>query len=126
MDEFFKYARDKFDYIILDTPPIAIVTDALLSSKRCDINIFVIRQNFTSKGILPLIEEIYQKKEMKNLSLIINDLKIGGYYSYAYDYGYGYGYAYNYGYRYAEGYYTDENTETGVGNNLRKIFKRIG
>lgn len=124
MDDFFKYARDKFDYIILDTPPIAIVTDALLISKRSDINIFVIRQNFTSKGILPLIEKIYQKEEMKNLSLIINDLKSGGYYSYTYDYGYGY--AYNYGYRYAEGYYSDENEDTGFGKKLNKLFKRNG
>ena len=124
MNEFFKHARNTFDYIILDTPPIAIVTDALLISKRSDINIFVIRQNFTSKGILPLIEKIYQKEEMKNLSLIINDLKTGGYYSYTYDYGYGY--AYNYGYRYAEGYYSDENGETGFGNKLSKLFKRDG
>jgi capsular exopolysaccharide synthesis family protein len=126
MDDFFDYARKQFEYIVLDTPPIAIVTDALLVGKRSDLNIFVIRQNFTSKGILPLIEEIYKKEEMKNLSLIINDLKIGGYYSYTYDYGYGYGYAYNYGYRYAEGYYTDEREETGFGNRWRSLFKRSG
>jgi capsular exopolysaccharide synthesis family protein len=124
MDEFFANARKNFDFIILDTPPIAIVTDALLIAKRSDINIFVIRQNFTSKGILPLIEEIYQKEEMKNLSIIINDLKIGGYYSYTYDYGYGYGYAYNYGYRYAEGYYSDEGEEVKLGHRLRNLFKR--
>lgn len=122
MDEFFDYVRDNYDYVVLDTPPIAIVTDALLIAKRSDINIFVIRQNFTSKGILPLIEEIYQKEEIKNLSLIINDLKIGGYYSYTYDYGYGY--AYNYGYRYADSYYSDENEVRGFRDRIIRLFRR--
>ena len=94
----------------------------LLIAKRSDINIFVIRQNFTSKGILPLIEEIYQKEEIKNLSLIINDLKIGGYYSYTYDYGYGY--AYNYGYRYADSYYSDENEVRGFRDRIIRLFRR--
>jgi len=53
--------KNEYDYLILDTPPVAIVTDALLLSKFSNVTIFVVRQNFSSKEVLTLADELAEK-----------------------------------------------------------------
>ncbi len=120
MKEFFKRAKEKFDYIIVDTPPIAIVTDALLVSSFTDFYLFVVRQRYSSKSTLSLINELYQNENIKSMGIVINDIYLSGYYGYGLRYGYNMGYGYNYGYNYyghygkygyadsVKGYYQDE------------------
>jgi tyrosine-protein kinase Etk/Wzc len=121
MKEFFEKAKKEFDYIIIDTPPIAVVTDALLLAPFVDLNIFIVRQRYTSKNTLSLIDELYKEGKFKNLALIINDISLSGYYGYGLRYGYSMGYGYTYGYNYygqysqrygysdeGHGYYTEE------------------
>jgi tyrosine-protein kinase Etk/Wzc len=100
MKEFMKQAKKEYDFIVLDTPPVGVVSDALLLGAFSDINIFVIRQRFSFKNTLELIQNIYMKKELKNLTIAVNDIHISGYYGYGLRYGYGFyqGYGYNYGY----------------------------
>ena len=117
MKEFFTEARKKFDFIIIDTPPIAIVTDAILLSKFSDINLFILRQNYSTKNILPLLNDLYKNKEIKNMSLLINDIKVSGYYGYDYVVGSGY----SYGYRHE--YYGDEPKKQTFKRVLRRFFK---
>ena len=102
MPDFLAKARKQFDYIILDTPPVAIVTDALLLAHHADMTLFVVRQRYSSKGTLQLVDEIYRNKEIKNPAIIVNDISMSGYYGYGLRYGYtmGYSYGYNYGYKY--------------------------
>jgi tyrosine-protein kinase Etk/Wzc len=101
MNEFLDKAREQFDYIIIDTPPAAVVTDALLLARRADVTLFVVRQRYSSKNTLNLIDEIYKNKEIKNPGIIVNDISMSGYYGYGLRYGYtmGYAYGYNYGYK---------------------------
>jgi tyrosine-protein kinase Etk/Wzc len=123
MKQFLSLCKQEFEYIIMDTPPIAVVTDALIINKLADINLLVLRQRFSNKNILAIIEEFYQRKEMKNLSLIINDIKVAGYYGYDYGYGYGYTYGYRYGYGYgysSQGDYYEEGVSKGL---FRKMFQ---
>jgi capsular exopolysaccharide synthesis family protein len=120
MDEFIKKAKKEFDYIIIDTPPVAIVTDALLVSPLTDFYIFVVRQRYTSRNTLDLIEELHRNENIKSIGIVINDISISGYYGYGLRYGYAFGYGYNYGYNYygyyakygysddAKGYYREE------------------
>ena len=123
MDGFLEEARKQFDYIIIDTPPAAVVTDALVLAGHADMTLFVVRQRYTDKSTLHLIDEIYMNKEIKNLGVIVNDISMSGYYGYGLRYGYtmGYAYGYNYGYKYyghtpyskgarnnAGSYYTEE------------------
>jgi len=78
---------ERFDYIIIDAPPIGMVTDAQLLSKFADLNLYIVRQGFTFKDQLEIPEEIYVNHKMKNIALLVNDVtKIAGY-----GYGYGYG-----------------------------------
>jgi capsular exopolysaccharide synthesis family protein len=99
MKEFMSRAKEEFEYIILDTPPMGIVSDALLIKSYSDINIFVIRQGFSYKSTLELIQSAFEKKEFKNLSIAVNDVHVSGYFGYGLRYGYGSynGYEYNYG-----------------------------
>jgi capsular exopolysaccharide synthesis family protein len=102
MADFIEQARKEFDYIIIDTPPVAVVTDALLLSRLTDVTLFVVRQRYTSRNTLALIDEIYRGHEIKNPGIVVNDISMSGYYGYGLRYGYtmGYNYGYNYGYKY--------------------------
>ncbi len=102
MGELIQKLKQDYDYIILDTPPIALVTDALLLSSLVDINLYVIRQNYSNTSVLEFINEISSKNEI-SLNIIINDINISGYYSYKYNYNYKYGGGY-----YSHNYYDEE------------------
>jgi len=106
MKTFIERAKKEFDYIIIDTPPVAIVTDALLLANYVDVNLFIVRQRYTSRNTLELIEQLNIQGELKNMAIIINDISLSGYYGYGMRYGYSQGYGYYYGGNYySSGYY---------------------
>lgn len=117
MLEFISRARNEFDTIIIDTPPVGIVTDALLLAPMSNVTIFVIRQRYTTRESVNILDEIHRKGEMSNITLIINDISPSGYYGYGLRYGYAMGYGQRYydpgnyyarkGYK-GEGYYTND------------------
>ncbi len=83
--------QGQFDYIIMDAPPIGVVTDAQLLGDFADLCLYVIRQNYSLKSQLGIVNDMSKNQKMKQIGLIINDIKLqkGS--------GYGYGYGYNYG-----------------------------
>lgn len=98
--------KKHFDYIILDTAPIGMVTDTLLISRVANASIYVCRADYTHKADYTLINELSEQKKLPNLCTLINSLdmkkkKYGYYYGYG-KYGkyYGYGKKYGYGYGY--------------------------
>ena len=119
MAEFIQLARRDFDYIILDTPPVAIVTDTLTLKNVFDIFVFVIRHNYSDKQVVGLVNSIKERGLVDNVGIIINDILVKGYYGYSYKYGY----SYNYDYR--ETYYGEKVEEKGIKNLLGKLrFKK--
>jgi tyrosine-protein kinase Etk/Wzc len=107
MKKFIERAKKEFDYIIIDTPPVAIVTDALLLADYVDVNLFIVRQRYTSRSTLDLIDQLDNHGELKNMAIIINDISLSGYYGYGMRYGYARGYGYSYGGNYySRGYYS--------------------
>ncbi|MFH0866504.1 MAG: polysaccharide biosynthesis tyrosine autokinase [Bacteroidota bacterium] len=87
--------KEKFDYIIIDTPPIGLVTDAIFLMKQADATIYILKHNITRRRVLQELDEIIKNTGIKNIALILNDLdfkksKYGPAYSYGYGYGYGY------------------------------------
>lgn len=92
INELFTTLKKEYDYIIVDTPPVSLVTDTLLVAKNADAFVYVIRANYLDKRMLGFIEDLYQQKKLPNLSLILNDTDLKKSYGYAYGYGYGYGY----------------------------------
>lgn len=97
--------KQHFDYIILDTAPIGMVTDTRLIARVADLSVYVCRAGYTHKNDFELINELEQEKKLPNLCVLINGIdmskrKNGYYYSYG-KYGkYGYGKKYGYGYGY--------------------------
>ncbi|HQH24791.1 MAG TPA: polysaccharide biosynthesis tyrosine autokinase [Bacteroidales bacterium] len=104
MRNFIEKSKKRFDYIIIDTPPVAIVTDALLVSPFSDLFLFVVRQRYTTKNTVELIDDLHKNESIKNLGIVINDIKLAGYYGYGLRYGYAMGYGYDYGYSYYNQY----------------------
>jgi len=96
MEAFFEQAKKEFDYIIIDTPPVALVTDSILISRYASASIFMIRQKYSSKHVFELMNTIEVNKKMQHVNILVNDLKIPKYYGYSYGYAYGYGYGYGY------------------------------
>ena len=106
-------AKKEFDYIIIDTPPIAVVTDALLLADYADVNLFIVRQRYTSVNTLELIEQLKNQGELKNMAIVINDISLSGYYGYGLRYGYMQGYGYSYGTAYYGSNYYGKNAKNG-------------
>ena len=91
--------KANFDYVILDTAPVGMVTDTLLIGRTADLSVYVCRADYTRKVEFTLINELSENKKLPNLCIAINGLdlqkkKYGYYYGYGKRYGYGYGYDY--------------------------------
>jgi tyrosine-protein kinase Etk/Wzc len=107
MKKFMQTAKKEFDFIIIDTPPVAIVTDSLLLAPYTDINLFIVRQRYTSRNTLEMIENLSNQGQLRNMAIVINDISLSGYYGYGMRYGSSLGYGYSYGYNYYNrGYYS--------------------
>lgn len=104
LDKAIEILKKSFDYVILDTAPVGMVTDTLLIGRVADLSVYVCRADYTHKVEYTLINELAEEKKLPNLCTVINgvDLKRR---KYGYYYGYGkYGKYYGYDKRYGYGY----------------------
>ena len=108
LDKAIETLKKNFDYVILDTAPVGMVTDTLLIGRVADLSVYVCRADYTHKNEYTLINELAENNKLPNLCTVINGLdlkkrKYGYYYGYG-KYGkyYGYGKRYGYGYGYGE------------------------
>ncbi len=99
LEELIRDSRSRFDYIIVDNPPLSLVSDGIIISQFTDVNLFVLRQDYSTKGEVRFINHMHINKSMKNAGIILNDIHIrkhsqvgyyGAKYSYRHSYGYGY------------------------------------
>jgi len=90
LDNAIKALRPKFDYIIIDSAPVGLVTDTLIINRVVDATAYVCRANFSSKMNLKFANDLMRQGKLKNMLLLINDVK-------DFHQGYGYGYGYGYG-----------------------------
>ena len=99
MKKLMEELKEKYDYIILDTPPVGLVTDAVELASFADVTLYVMRQNFTKKDMINLLNNRVSRGELNNVSIILNGYENKAKYGASYGYGYGYGYgAYSNGY----------------------------
>ena len=125
MDDFIVEARKEFDYIIIDTPPIAIVTDTMIAARFADALLFVVRFNYSDKEVLNLIESIKKSEESINIALVVNDYIAKRRYGYGYGIKYGYQNSYGYKYGYSDktgGYYSEEDKKANPKRTYCKVF----
>lgn len=97
LDSAFEYLRKKYDYIIVDTAPVGIVTDALIASRVADVVVYVLRLNYAHMEDITLLNSLVAEGKLENVSAVVNGVgnsKVTrrGYNRYV-SYGYGYGYS---------------------------------
>ena len=110
IDTFISEVRNEYDIVILDTPPLGIIHDAITLSKYADNFFYVMRSGISVKGYIEYINGIVEEHGLKNVSMILNGLPASKHSSYGYS---KYGYS-NYG---KYGYTEDEDDDnTGKGN----------
>ncbi len=73
--ELFKELTIIYDYIVIDTPPIGMVADAMIIGKLADLTLMLVRTRYTRKAVFDLIEELQESNNIENLALVINDIK---------------------------------------------------
>jgi len=112
LDELIAKLRELYDDIIIDCPPIHLVTDALIIARVADASLYVIRQGYTQKDELDFINEIKSEKKFPKLHIIFNGIKRDKY-----------GYGYNYDNSYYNTY-TDKHKNT-AGVLFKKFLSRF-
>jgi succinoglycan biosynthesis transport protein ExoP len=120
MKELIEELKHKYDYIILDTPPVGLVSDALELAQYCDVTLYIVRQNFTKKDMITLLNNRVKRGELNNTSIILNGFQNKAKYGAGYGYGYGYGYGTT---PYANGY-TDDEPKNVFEKVIRKFSKK--
>jgi len=118
MGELIEELKKTYDYIILDTPPVGLVSDALELMQFSDVTLYVVRQNYSKKEMITLLNNRVKRGELNNVSIVLNGFENKAKYGSTYGYGYYGGYG-----AYSNGYH-DEEREVGFIENIFKKFKK--
>ena len=96
--------KTQYDFIVLDTPPVGLVTDGVALIQRADYPIYIFRSEYSKRNFVQNLDRLHNENGIKHVSVVLNGVDIDRKtYGYNYSYGYGYGYGYGQGY----GYYED-------------------
>ena len=108
------WLHERYDYVIIDSPPVGLVSDALSLIPIVDHILFVTRQGYTPRSAVAQLQFMVDQGQVQHVSIVLNDIvKIGM----GYGYRYGYAYDYGYGYRYGQNrYYGKPPKEYGYGD----------
>ena len=98
METIFEELESEYDIIVVDTPPIGIVTDALINLQRANYPIYVFKSGISKRSFIQNVNNLIEEKKLSNISIVFNGVDFKKHRRTTYGYGYGYGY----------GYYTDE------------------
>ena len=118
-ERFINEAKAAYDFVILDNPPVSIVTDGEISGRYSDTNLFLLRQGYSHKAQLKYIDQLAAKETMQRICIVLNDVETSRYES-GYKYGGKYG---SHRYGNYNGYYDDVDRPKGWRKTLAKIRK---
>ncbi len=91
-DYLLNYLSSQYDMVILDTPPVGLVTDGVLVMKKSDVQLFILREGVSNRKFLEGFEKLNHIHGFSNLAFVLNAIKISRRSHYGSGYGYGYGY----------------------------------
>jgi capsular exopolysaccharide synthesis family protein len=117
LDDAIAQLKNKYDMIIIDTSPVGRVADTYLLDRISDATVFVVRQNYTLQSASQFINEIYDEKRLKGLSVVLNGTS-------AVNSGYGYGYEYEYAYK--KGKIKYKAPKLSFDERLKDFYRSIG
>ena len=73
MEELIERLKEYYDYIILDSPPVRVVSDYFVLSKYTEVDVFITRNEYTKLKYIKEINELFKRKRLKNMMMILND-----------------------------------------------------
>ncbi|NUM51605.1 MAG: polysaccharide biosynthesis tyrosine autokinase [Flavobacteriales bacterium] len=115
INELLESLKKEYDYVIIDNPPIGLVTDGLSLMQKADYPIYVFRADYSKRMFVKNAEKLYYTNKIKNLCAVINGVNINKSY-------YGKGYNYGYNSSYTNDYYVDDTQEqSGV---FKRFFRK--
>ena len=88
-DDIVNYGKQHYDYVLVDTAPVSLVTDTLLIADDADLTMYVVRANYLDKRMLAIPRDLYKENRLKNMTMVVNDVDFTKGYGYGYGYGYG-------------------------------------
>jgi len=101
MDEIIAELKTTYDTIIIDNPPVGLVSDGIAMIQKADYPIYIFRADYSKRNFIQNVDRLFNEANIKRLSVILNGVDIERK-NYGYNYGYGYGYGYGQGYGYYE------------------------
>jgi capsular exopolysaccharide synthesis family protein len=102
MEQILDELKTKYDFVIVDNPPVGLVTDGISIIQKADYPIYVFRADYSKKNFIHNLDRLINENKVKHLSVVLNGVDID-----RSAYGYNYGYGYGYGYGYTSDYYND-------------------
>ena len=91
LKELIEEAQKEYDYIIIDSAPVGLVSDSYLIGEHVDLSLYVVRENKTPKAAVNFINMQLAESKLKNMYVVLNDTALRNSYKYGYGKGYGYG-----------------------------------
>ncbi len=110
IDSLIAYLRSRYKYIIVDTPPLNLVTDAKILSRVSDITLYIVRQAYTYKSLLPFIQSLNKSNQFAQLKIVFNSVEKE---------------RYGYGHNYGNDYYQSIGGKKGKASMFHGLFKRF-
>lgn len=89
--QLFAELKARFDYVLVDSPPVGLVTDSQLIAPFADATMFLVRHDHTPKNYIKMVDTLYKEQRFQKLSIILNGVGEGESYYYSYNYGDYYG-----------------------------------
>lgn len=115
--------KTRYDVVLIDNPPVGLVTDGIPMIQIADYPIYIFRSDYSKKQFVQNVDRLINENNIKRLTSILNGVDIDRN-KYGYNYGYGYGYGYGSGYGYSGGYYEEREKApaSGKGGLFAKLF----
>ncbi|MEX1131814.1 MAG: polysaccharide biosynthesis tyrosine autokinase [Flavobacteriales bacterium] len=110
MDDLLEVLRGMYDVVLIDNPPVGLVTDGIPMIQRADYPIYIFRSDYSKKQFVQNVDRLINENNITRLSTILNGVDID---RNKYGYNYGYGYGYGYGQGYGGGYYEEHSNTSG-------------
>ena len=122
LDTIIEILKEKYDYIMIDTAPVGLVTDTLQIARVTNVSVYMCRADYTPKASFAMINSLAKEEKLPNMAMVLNGVDMSKRkYSYYYGYGkygrygrygryggYSYGSYGNYG-NYSNSHYGDKN-----------------